>query len=93
MEPASSLLAILASLSWRQSHVYANVETLYGRTIEENPGCGIAHDDLSAILQSQGKLGEAPAQCRKALETEPDEAGVYVNLGSIIADRGRWAAR
>jgi tetratricopeptide (TPR) repeat protein len=83
------VLAILASLSWRQSHMYANVETLYGRTIEENPGCGMAHNNLSAILQSQGKLDEALAQCRKALETEPDEAGVYVNLGSIMADRGR----
>jgi tetratricopeptide (TPR) repeat protein len=84
-----TLLAVLAGLSWQQSQMYANVEALYGRIIEENPECGMAHNNLSAILQSQGRLAEALAHCRKALEIEPDEAGVYINFGSILAEQGR----
>jgi tetratricopeptide (TPR) repeat protein len=84
-----ALLALLAGLTWQQSHVYADVETLYTRTIEENPECGMAHNNLSAIFQLQGRLDEALAHCRRALEIEPDEAGVYVNLGNILADQGR----
>ena len=84
-----ALLALLAGLTWQQSRMYADVETLYTRTIEENPGCGMAHNNLSAIFQLQGRLDEALAHCRRALEIEPDEAGVYVNLGNILADQGR----
>ena len=50
-----ALLAILAALSWRQSHVYVNVETLYGRIIAENPECSMAHNNLSTILSGAGK--------------------------------------
>ena len=58
------------------------------RDDRENPDCWLAHNNLGAILQSQGRLDEALAHCRKALQLEPDEAGVYINVGSILADQG-----
>ena len=83
------LLAILAGLTWRQSQMYADVETLYRRTIEQNPDCSLAHNNLGAILQLQGRLDEAMVHCRRAMQIEPGDSGVYVNYGNILADQGR----
>src|SRR5439155_18126658 len=38
-----AVLAILATLTWKQSHLYANAETLYRATIRGNPGCWMAY--------------------------------------------------
>ncbi len=47
------LLAALATLTWRQSQMYGDIETLYGKTIAENPDCWLAHNNLGNVLQSR----------------------------------------
>jgi tetratricopeptide (TPR) repeat protein len=80
------LLAILASLTWRQSRMYADVETLYRTTIDRNPACWMAYNNLGVVLHDQGHLAEAVAQYQGALEIKPDYAEAHNNLGLALAD-------
>jgi len=40
-------------------------------------------------LYSQGKLDEAEAEFRKAIEINPTRANFHNNLGKLLADRGK----
>ena len=65
------LLAILATLTRQQSQMYADAETLYRTTIDENPGCWMAHINLGDTLASLGQIDGAVTEYRKALEVNP----------------------
>jgi protein O-mannosyl-transferase len=97
------LLAILAVLTFRQSGMYADVETLYRTTIERNPNCWLAQNNLGVelerqgrILMSRGRIDKATAHYREAvthyqdaLRAKADYAGAHVNLGVALARLGR----
>jgi tetratricopeptide (TPR) repeat protein len=82
-----SLLALLALLSWRQSRTYADVETLYQMTLDRNPDCWMAHNNLGMALFSRGQVGAAVAHYRSALELNPDDAEAHGNLGCALASQ------
>ena len=84
-----ALLATLAGLSWRQCWMYADLETLYRTTIEENPNCWIAHNNLGMCLL-RGQVDDAIAQFHKALEIKPDCELAYNDLGIALAGRGQF---
>jgi tetratricopeptide (TPR) repeat protein len=84
-----ALLALLAGLTWQQSRMYADVETLYTRTIEENPECTVAHSNLGSLLQGRGKLPEAMIHYRKAISAGPHDASMHNNIGAALAGCGR----
>ena len=83
------LLATLATLTWRQSRMYADVETLYRTTIDRNPDCWLAHNNLGLALAGRGQVDEAIAHYQKALEIKPDYAEAHNNLGIALAGRGQ----
>ena len=84
-----TLVAILALLSWRQCHMYADVETLYRTTIDRNPDCWLAHSNLGLALAGRGQVDEAIVHFRKALELKPNNAEAHNNLGMALAGRGQ----
>ena len=47
------LLAALACLTWRQSRMYGDIETLYRTTIAGNPDCWMPHNNLGETLYRQ----------------------------------------
>ena len=67
-----TLLATLGVLTWRQCWMYADLETFYRTTIDRNPACWMAHNNLGPLLVARGRVDEAIAQYRKALEIKPD---------------------
>jgi tetratricopeptide (TPR) repeat protein len=83
------LLAALATLTWRQSRIYADIDTLYQRTIDANPGCWMAHDNFGKILIDRGQIDQAVAHFRKSLKIKPDGANALVNLANVWLDRGQ----
>ncbi len=85
-----ALLAALAVLSWRQSRMYADIETLYRTTIDRNPDCWMAYNNLGNALAGRGRLDEAIAHYQKALEIKPDYAAAHNNLGLILVGRGQF---
>lgn len=86
-------LAILAALfTWQQAHLYRDQETLWRDTLEKNPACWMAHNNLGKVLGSQGRFGEAQIHYTRAMELKPDYAEPHNNLGKILADRRQWDA-
>ena len=84
----SVLLAILASLTWQQSRMYTDIETLYRTTIARNPDCSMAHNNLGNLLGVGGHIEEAIAQFREALRVDPRHANAHFNLGNALAQQG-----
>jgi protein O-mannosyl-transferase len=83
-----SLLAVLAGLTWRQSRMYANMETLWNDTIAKDPNSWMAHYNLGNALNDRGQVDEAIDHYRKALDVKPDLAEAHYNLGNALASRG-----
>ena len=80
------LLAILGILTWRQSGIYRDTETLYRATLVRNPASWLAHNNLGvALLDKPGHLAEAKTEYQAALELNPDDAEAHNNLGNALA--------
>jgi Flp pilus assembly protein TadD len=84
------LLTSLMGLTWRQSRMYLDRETLYRATINENPDCWMAHDGLGVALARRGQVDGAIAHFQQALKIKPDYADAHSNLGVALAGRGRF---
>jgi tetratricopeptide (TPR) repeat protein len=82
-------LGMLALLTWKQSHLYADRETLYRATIRSNPGCWMAYNNLSAVLVARGAGGEAMDLARRALELKPDYPEAHNNLALALSIMGK----
>jgi tetratricopeptide (TPR) repeat protein len=81
-----AVVAAMGSLTWRQSHLYRNSETLYRATLARNPTCWIAHYNLGDALSGEpGRRDEAIAECETALHLRPDFAEGHSNLGCVLA--------
>jgi tetratricopeptide (TPR) repeat protein len=76
-------VATLGAMTWRQSNMYRDAETLYLATLARNPDCWMAHNNLGNVWsQLPGRLNDAIAQYEAALRLKPDDAKGHNNLGS-----------
>jgi len=86
------LLLTLGTLTWRQARVYRSVETLWTDTLQKNPNCQMAHNNLGNALLKKGSVDEAIAHFQKALEINADRAAgraeACYNLGSALLQKG-----
>jgi len=94
-KPAMASLLVLAAgllgvLTWRQSRQYTDAETLYRATIDRNPLCWMAYNNLGILRAGTSKV-EAVALFEQALRLKPDDAEVHNNLGSTLRGVGRLA--
>jgi protein O-mannosyl-transferase len=80
---------VLGALTWQQIRAYRSLETLWRDTLAKNPGCWLAHNNLGVVLEQQGKLDQAEAEFRRALELKPTFAEALNSLGGHLAGRGR----
>jgi tetratricopeptide (TPR) repeat protein len=92
-KPAIALLLVLTAgllgiPAWSQSRQYADAETLYRATIDRNPSCWLAYNNLG-IVKADTLKDEALAHFEHALRLKPDEPEVHNNLGSILRGMGR----
>jgi tetratricopeptide (TPR) repeat protein len=81
----AALLAVLFTLTWRQSGLYRNVGTLYSDTLAKNPACWMAHNNLGMALTESGRPAEAIPYLREAVRLKPDYADAHNNLGNALA--------
>jgi protein O-mannosyl-transferase len=84
------LLVTLAVLTFRQSRMYTDIETLYQTTIDGNPTCWMAHNNLGSILARRGQYDEAIAHYQQALELNSNDTQAHNNLGLILVRRGQF---
>jgi protein O-mannosyl-transferase len=83
-----ALLASLTALTWHQSAMYTDIETLWRITIERNPRAWMAHDNLGALLFREGRVNEAIVHFRKAVEIDAEQAEPQANLGNALLQNG-----
>ena len=83
---AAALLGILGALTWVHSGSFRDAQTLYRDTLERNPACVMAHNNLGLVLsQIAGRLPEAIAHYEAALRIDPHNAEAHLNLGYALA--------
>ncbi len=83
-------LMVLMGCAWRQTSFWRDSQTLWPHTLAcTSPNC-VAHKNLGDVFLGQGRLEEAAAHYRTALEIEPRHADAHTNLGRVLARYGRW---
>ena len=91
LKPAVTVMLLLGLgiLSWKQSGMYCDAETLYRATITRNSNSWMAHNNLGLLLANKGRTDEAMAHYQKALELNSDYAEAHNNLGLLLMNKGR----
>ncbi len=85
----TAALFTLGSCTWKQTHVYHSVETLWRDTLSKNPGAWLAHNNLGFALEHTGPIDEAIEHYREALRLRPDLVEAHNNMGIALWDLGR----
>jgi len=79
------LIAVLGALTWQQSTLYADSETLYRATLARNPDSWMSHNNLGGVLSKiPGREQEAIAEYEAAVQLKPDYAIAHDSLGSLL---------
>lgn len=82
------LLAGLGIMTNRQCARYADEETLWRRTLEDNPACWLACNRLGLILHARGETEASIAMLKKAVAINPDDPEGHGNLGAFLFLQG-----
>ncbi|MGA2696036.1 MAG: tetratricopeptide repeat protein [Terriglobales bacterium] len=78
------LVGVLGWLTWQQSGLYTDAETLYRATLQRNPGSWMTHNNLGIVYAEQNRLPEAIAEFDASLRIKPDHAKAHMNLGNVL---------
>ncbi len=84
----AALVAVLCLLSNAQSQIYADEPTLYRATLERNPACWMAHNNLGYWYKNHGDADKALVHYQEALRLRKDYPQAHNNLGALYEDRG-----
>jgi tetratricopeptide (TPR) repeat protein len=85
-----ALLAVLGTLTWRQSMVYRDARSVWEDTMAKNPGSWIAHNNLGVCLDAMGEHAKALEQFRKAIELNPKEATTHNDYAVALERDGKF---
>src|SRR5208282_34024 len=85
----ATLVVLLGALTWQQTAIYRNLETLWRDTLAKNPDCWLAHNNLGLLLGDQGRGQEEMEHYRKAIQINPNYPEALNNLGVALAAQGR----
>ena len=86
---AATVVIIALSLSaWRQTSHWKNSEALWTHTLAVTSRNDIAHHSLGVIFLERGKLDQAIANLREALEIRGDNAKAHAGLAIALMQNG-----
>jgi Flp pilus assembly protein TadD len=88
------MLGALALLTWSQTYVWRDPETLWRWAVELDPLCSRCHNNLGVALMHDRRdpqgLSEAEEHLRQAVELRPTYTLSHLNLGTVALLRGRY---
>ena len=89
LEPGVTLViaSVLFVITWQQSRMYTDIETLYRTTIARNSACWMAQVNLGNILYKANRIPEAMELFKQASRIKP--AVAYYSLGNALIEKGR----
>ena len=88
---AAALVLALAATSWRYSHAFADLETLWRDSLGKSPRSWLASYNLGKILVAQGRLDEGLVLIRRTIDLKPDHVDAYSDVANALLDRGDLA--
>jgi tetratricopeptide (TPR) repeat protein len=86
---AGALLLSLAVLAWFQVRYWTDSLTLFQHAVEVTDNNWLAHNNLGAALEKQGRTDEAIVHYAEAARLRPFAARLHNNLGAALAKQGR----
>ena len=86
---AAVLLVALLALTERQIQFWRDSETLFRHAVAVTSNNDVAHVDLGAALDVQGRTDEALAEYRTAARINPDRPQIHFNLGLTYRKLGQ----
>ena len=87
---AIAAILVLGAATWRQARLYRDARTLYQATVDVNPDCWMARNNLGVELSKvPGRLADAIAHYEQALRLKPDYFEAHNNLGIALDSEGR----
>jgi len=78
----------LGTLTWMQCGMYSGLDALWKTTLERNPDCWMACNNLGSRLLDQGQTDDAVALFRRSLEIDPDQTEGHNDLGNALLKTG-----
>ncbi|PYJ32843.1 MAG: hypothetical protein DME79_07970 [Verrucomicrobia bacterium] len=82
------ICAVLGTLTWRQSGSYSDIKTLWRTTIQRNPSCWMAENNLASELLETGDVDGAIAHFNRSLELKSDYPQTHYNLAYALLRKG-----
>jgi len=82
------LLLVCGSLTWRQSLIYENLETLWTDTIEKNPESWLALGNLGGMRVNQKRWNDAERLLEAAITVRDRNPYAHNNLGLVHLETG-----
>ena len=90
----ATLLAVtvlgLGLLTMQRNNDYRSEETIWRDTVAKRPGDVRATVNLGTVVVRQGRVEEAVALYRRALEVNPESSEAHFNLGVTLVGQGRF---
>jgi tetratricopeptide (TPR) repeat protein len=83
-----AVLVILGILTWNQTHIYRDSETLWEDTLKKNPQSWMAYNNLGVFVTKQGKLDQGIEYFKNALAINPEHLEAHNNLGGAYTKKG-----
>jgi protein O-mannosyl-transferase len=90
---ALAVVVVLGTLTWRQTQIWHDSETLWRHVLALDEKSSFAHNNLALALGDRGELAEAINHFRRAVQINPAFAEAHTNLGHFLALQGSpWEA-
>ena len=85
----AGLTLVLGALTFQHARIYHDVFVLYANTLERNPACWMAHNNLGVALVEAGRADEAIVHFERASALRANYAECENNLGDALNRLGR----
>ena len=86
---AVALLVSLSLLTFTQTQIYRDEETLWRDTINKNPKGWLAWNNLGTLMLRDGMLEDAMDKFDRVIKLAPNLFNGYANKGSVLLEMGR----
>ncbi len=83
-----AVILVLIGFAWKQTSYWKNGETIWARAIACTKDNDAAHFNLGAVYLLNGRVDDAIAEFRSALQINPHVAEAEYNLGSAYLQKG-----
>lgn len=83
------LVIALAAVSFGHARSFHDSEILWTKTLEKNPDCWLALNNLAVLRHESGKAQDAVNLNIKSLEVHPEQPEAHSALGGIFLDVGK----